>query len=267
MGTKQRLIALLGLQVAYQIQMCRATHQAESCEEPSYGTSAEDTGPADGTPTRGGPSSSPQAPELDNNCEDVVDSCAAWASAGECSKNPGYMKVECAHSCNTCGFRDYKWRCKRDPAEQPAMMPLDPKLGLDAWMEHAASLSQYSPRVLSRDPWLIVFDSFLDATDVAELRAVFDARTLERSSNVGRMNALGRYEKSFDSSRTSENSWCDGECAQIPAVSRISQRIGNATGCSEKHSEFLQLLRYEPGQYYKVRAPQAVRRGYRALHS
>jgi hypothetical protein len=141
------------------------------------------------------------------------------------------------------------------------MIPLDAKLGLDARMEHAASLSQYSPRVLSRDPWLIVFDSFLDETEVAELRSVFEARKLERSSNVGRMNALGRYEKSVDSSRTSENAWCDGECAHIPSVSRISQRIGNATGCPEMHSEFLQLLRYEPGQYYKVRAPQAENEG------
>ena len=191
-------------------------------------------------------------PLLDNECEDVDAGCARWASEGECAKNPGFMKIECAHSCNTCSFRDYKKRCRRDPAHTPAMRELHPQLGLDAWMEHAAAQEQYAPRVLSRDPWLIVFDEFLDGNDIAALRAAFDTRKLERSSNVGRMNALGRYEKSIDSSRTSENSWCDGDCARLPGVSSISQRIGNLTGCSELNSEFLQMLRYEHGQYYKV---------------
>ncbi len=28
--------------------------------------------------------------------------CRAWAAKGECSKNPSYMNVNCALSCNKC---------------------------------------------------------------------------------------------------------------------------------------------------------------------
>jgi len=81
---------------------------------------------------------------------------------------------------------------------------------------------------------------------------VYDTLNLERSSNVGRLNALGRYEKSIDTSRTSHNAWCDRACAQLDIVRTVSQRIGNVTGVSETQSEYLQMLRYEPGQYYKI---------------
>ena len=41
------------------------------------------------------------------------------------------------------------------------------------------------------------------------------------------------------------------ECAENDVVRRVSQRIGNLTGVAEHQSEFLQLLRYEPSQYYR----------------
>jgi len=236
-----------GLLVLVLLLVVTAADTSETCDDPSASAAASEVDSSSQSE-----SASTAAPVMDNDCEDVNENCPAWASSGECPKNPGFMKVECAHSCNTCSNRDIKKRCKRDPGEVPSMVPLDPKLGLDAWMEHAASLTQYGPRVLSRAPWVIVFDSFLSESEVADMRAVYDVRTLERSSNVGRMNELGRYDKAIDSSRTSENAWCDGECAKIPVVWRVSQRIGNVTGCGELYSEYLQMLRYEPGQYYKT---------------
>ncbi|XP_039255044.2 uncharacterized protein LOC120331930 [Styela clava] len=35
-------------------------------------------------------------------CIDENDSCARWASMGECEKNPDYMKDKCRKSCNSC---------------------------------------------------------------------------------------------------------------------------------------------------------------------
>lgn len=29
--------------------------------------------------------------------------CPGWAKNGECQKNPGFMKINCRKSCNTCG--------------------------------------------------------------------------------------------------------------------------------------------------------------------
>jgi hypothetical protein len=36
------------------------------------------------------------------DCEDDNPSCAEWATAGECTKNAGYMRAACAKSCDSC---------------------------------------------------------------------------------------------------------------------------------------------------------------------
>lgn len=46
-----------------------------------------------------------QAAEEALLCTDGHTACYYWANAGECVKNPGYMKVTCARSCNTCGSK------------------------------------------------------------------------------------------------------------------------------------------------------------------
>jgi len=39
---------------------------------------------------------------INPNCMDNHELCSEWASAGECSKNPNYMRPNCMKSCNTC---------------------------------------------------------------------------------------------------------------------------------------------------------------------
>ena len=85
---------------------------------------------------------------------------------------------------------------------------------------------------------------------------------------------------SEDAYRTSSNSWCNGNCYNgkfslisfcinltryihfylyltkpctfaDPVAKRVMQKIENATGIPERNSEYLQLLRYVPGNYYK----------------
>lgn len=36
------------------------------------------------------------------DCEDSHENCERWADAGECDKNPGFMKNSCQKSCNSC---------------------------------------------------------------------------------------------------------------------------------------------------------------------
>jgi len=37
-----------------------------------------------------------------DSCEDEHEGCSAWAGAGECEKNAGFMRSTCPKSCNTC---------------------------------------------------------------------------------------------------------------------------------------------------------------------
>ncbi|KRZ34540.1 putative tyrosinase-like protein tyr-3 [Trichinella pseudospiralis] len=40
---------------------------------------------------------------MQDTCPDLLITCAFWASQGECSKNPYWMKPNCQRSCNSCG--------------------------------------------------------------------------------------------------------------------------------------------------------------------
>ncbi|KRZ58285.1 putative tyrosinase-like protein tyr-3, partial [Trichinella nativa] len=40
---------------------------------------------------------------MQDTCPDLLITCAFWASQGECSKNPYWMKPNCQKSCNSCG--------------------------------------------------------------------------------------------------------------------------------------------------------------------
>jgi len=46
--------------------------------------------------------------------------------------------------------------------------------------------------------------------------------------------------------------WCEDGCYEDPVAHRVMDRITNITGIPEKNQEYLQLLRYEEGQYYGV---------------
>ncbi|XP_045114516.1 putative tyrosinase-like protein tyr-3 [Portunus trituberculatus] len=39
-------------------------------------------------------------------CSDLDQRCEQWAYAGECTTNPGYMKVNCPVSCHMCVVQD-----------------------------------------------------------------------------------------------------------------------------------------------------------------
>jgi hypothetical protein len=49
--------------------------------------------------------------EVGSSCVDSNGSCPAWAAAGECNRNPGYMIPNCKKSCNQCNPSPPKPTC------------------------------------------------------------------------------------------------------------------------------------------------------------
>lgn len=92
----------------------------------------------------------------------------------------------------------------------------------------------------------------MSSEECDDFLALLNPESYERSSNVGGMDERGRFLASKDVSRTSENAWCDKECAAHPLAKRIAARIEEITGIPENSSEYLQVLRYRVGEYYKV---------------
>ena len=76
----------------------------------------------------------------------------------------------------------------------------------------------------------------------------------ERSADVGKENPDGSHDSLVSNSRTSHNTWCqEPSCYEDELVAPVIKRIAEVTQTSVQNSEYLQLLQYEPGQYYKQR--------------
>ena len=170
-------------------------------------------------------------------CNDVHPECVQWAEAGECQSNADFMLDHCRFSCDICHV-NFKKECRRDKAMVPMAVPGT----IDATMELALSqYPQYKPRVLHRDPWVLHFESFLNEEEVDHIVATAGHR-FERSLAGDGVTSV----------RTSATSWCNVEsCLRDTRFQEIRQRISNLTRVPWENAEHLQVLKYEPGQFYR----------------
>ena len=167
----------------------------------------------------------------------------------ECTANPGYMLVQCACSCDSCDQVDYKVRCKLDPDAELAVPPG----AMGATFERILSdFPQLQPTVLSRDPWLLQLDSFLDDEEAAAFVRQGSSKGFETSADTGKMRADGSFESIYSSHRTSQTAWMDTSPSLDDAVlNRVMARAANVTRVPTSHSEYVQVLQYGVGQYYQ----------------
>jgi len=216
-------------------------------------------------------------------CADVHPMCATWASIGECETNPNFMKEqcrvacrlcqsdachdtapdcaaravgggcytgamreECAWTCVACSVRSEP-RCARDRSVAPAAV----KGSVNAMFKRIAgardlgAFRNSSARVLSTSPWVAVIDDFLSAKEADALLA---------AGGVGWSRSLaGDGEQAV---RTSSTAWCRGKCMSDPVVDAVQQRVTQLTGVPTEHGEWLQVLRYREGEFYKTHHDQ-----------
>jgi hypothetical protein len=191
----------------------------------------------------------PLAIAASNNCPNTHDDkeCESWAASGECDRNPGFMKHDCRRSCNACDWRDTY--CVDKLSEPPA---LEGTGKITATIERAATFTEFGPIIRSSPhfekpgPWVITFDRFISEEEV-------DAFISSTESHFDRSLA-GDV---ISPVRTSQQAWCQVDpCVNHPLVNRVHDRVVNVTGIPKQNAEFFQVLRYEPGQFYKVHHDQ-----------
>jgi prolyl 4-hydroxylase len=165
------------------------------------------------------------------------------------------MKSECAPICNSCETFTMEYKCPVDPNAKNAWAPGD----LDKMFTRLTSasepyLSQYSVEILSSPatgaPWVITMENVVTPYEAKRLIELGAAEGYERSADVGIMFPDGTAEDHYYDGRTSTNAWCGEECYNDPAVQAVIERMTNITGIDAVNSEELQILRYEPGQFY-----------------
>lgn len=105
-------------------------------------------------------------------------------------------------------------------------------------------------------PWVVTIDDFLTDEECLSLISMGHAlgyarSSLEEEKDYNEEELARLMQGSEDAYRTSTNTWCEDNCHKDPTTQRIIEKLSNATGIPDSHAEYLQLLRYEEGQYYK----------------
>jgi len=207
---------------------------------------------------------------LRDTCKNRNKSCARWTALGECEKNPTYMQKMCAPSCRSCDVLDPTFRC---PIDKTAPKALPGKGHLNALFERivtAEEFKKYNPTILSQPkdsketantdetetaddkPWVITLDNFVSPEECDRLIQLGHDKGYERSADTGKRLFDGTHEKFVNDGRTSTNIFCTDECNADPATHNVTARMESLTGIGSNNYEFLQLLRYEPGQFYNT---------------
>ena len=211
-------------------------------------------------------------------CEDETPECHHWGVEGECGRNPSYMLIACPRSCNTCPLLVKAVRCRMLFGSR--RRGDNRNISIDAIFERSLRDFAYlKPKVLSdgrlptvpasneRAPWIVSFDAFASAEEVDGLLQAAAAVGYKRSTlrwdqgswleylahAVATLFRRAELAERHHFARTSHTAWCDTpDCLAHPSVRKLRRRIAAvAGGLSTENQEFLQMLRYEPGGFYR----------------
>lgn len=205
----------------------------------------------------------PSYSSVRDKCRNKHELCSYWAMLGECSANPGYMKVNCAPACQSCEQLEFNNRCPFDADNADNTFESGDVSRFFERIVDDEEFAKYNISIHSRPkqpgddesikdgPWLITFDDFINAEEAERLIELGSEEEYKRSTDVGEANIDGSYEELVHSTRTSSNAWCLATCMADPVAQNVVNRIEHVTQIPQSNSESLQLLRYEPGQYYR----------------
>ncbi|GKY90287.1 hypothetical protein MPSEU_000002800 [Mayamaea pseudoterrestris] len=196
------------------------------------------------------------------DCLNRHDLCSFWSAIGECKSNEAYMLLQCAPACQACHSLIFEERC---PFDENDLLNVWQPGDLGSFFRRITtdeSIQQsYNPQILSQperggvhgdNPWIIILDDFLTQEECETLIEQGAIQGYERSEDVGRKRFDGTYDSIQSEGRTSTNAWCLNDCYEHNVTRAVTQRMEELTGVPESHSEYLQLLKYEPGQFYEM---------------
>lgn len=188
-----------------------------------------------------------------DKCKNEHPECTVWALEGECEANPGYMKMNCAPACQSCWYLSTETRCPIDPEAPIAWNEGD----LDKMFQKLTKepyLTKHNVTILSSPktdgPWVITMENLILEEEADRLIAMGHEMGFERSKGMAKIHPDGTPVHTISDSRTSTQTWCREECTADPKTRQVIERLSKMTGIDELNSEYLQLLEYEPGQYY-----------------
>jgi len=152
----------------------------------------------------------------------------------------------------TCDKLTIESRCPIDPDAKAAWESGD----LNTMFERLTSkeiTTKYNVTILSEPPapWVVIVDDVVSDVECKRLIELGDTAEYKRSEDVGAKNPDGTYGSIVSTGRTSTNAWCNSDCYKDPIAIQAGRKLSDLTMINETNSEYLQLLKYEPGQFYE----------------
>tara|TARA_A100001015_G_C15040612_1_gene739381 strand:+ start:3401 stop:4414 length:1014 start_codon:yes stop_codon:yes gene_type:complete len=176
------------------------------------------------------------------NCKDDHENCHFWKLSGECDKNPIYMLHHCPLSCDVC---DEANTDKNDPCYRNNGTALVKEGDIKNTMERIASSFSFAS-LLHANPWVVQIENFLKEDEIDSLLKMCEGKYVRSLAGDG-----------VSKSRTSEQCWCqDQTCLNDKNVGAISSKISGMLQSSIQNTEFLQIIRYDEGQFYSLHHDQ-----------
>lgn len=169
------------------------------------------------------------------------------------------MTTNCAPACQTCHELDFTARCPTNATDPTALNPGDLA---QLFQRLVHDFSQYEPVVhmmpeppmggIPKGPWVVTLEKFLTTNECEQLIQLGAQQGYKMSKDVGQKQYDGSFKLQASDGRTSANAWCTGECYNDIVSQQVARKIETITGIPEQNYEYLQLLRYEEGQFYQV---------------
>jgi prolyl 4-hydroxylase len=177
-------------------------------------------------------------------------------------KNPSFMTIQCAPTCYTCHLIDFDSRCPYDDTQPTFLNPGDLHKMFERLTTDAFYVNNYHPTIhmmpdptsqeIKDGPWVVTLENLLTDEECDRLIRLGGNEGYEISKDVGPKKFDGSFEGYANDRRTSTNAWCQDECFNDATTQAVLAKIVNVTGVPDANSEYLQLLRYEEGQFYKT---------------
>lgn len=105
--------------------------------------------------------------------------------------------------------------------------------------------------VIRDGPWVVTLENVFSEEECQHLIDWGHKVGYERSQDVGGLKDDGTLDSVTNPKRTSTNAWCADDCYKDERVNELHSRMDWLTGLPRNNSEYWQILKYEPSQYYQ----------------
>lgn len=177
---------------------------------------------------------------------------------GHCETSEEYMKFHCAPACQSCEQLDYSIRCPINESE-PMMWGVPGSLNRmferittdPYWESNHGPVTVLSSPDTTGGPWIVTIDNFLTDEECDKLVEIGGNDGYEKSLDYGTAGLDGTFSSVESDRRTSKNAWCNETCYNDTISGPALTRMEKLTGIPYNNSEYVQLLRYQAGEFYR----------------